>query len=290
MSLWDSVAEHISAKSGRPFSIQSRAEVGGGCINTAYVLSGDGERFFVKVNSAGKAEMFAAELAGLEELRRSNTVKVPEPLCSGTADGRAYLVMEYLPLGRGGSNRAIEEYGHRLAAMHAITSPRYGWHRDNTIGSTPQPNGECDDWQEFWIERRLGYQLELAGRRGHGPLSGLGDRLLERLPDLLAGHRPAASLLHGDLWSGNHAFMADGTAVIFDPAVYYGDRETDLAMTELFGRMPERFYRAYEEAQPLPPGYEVRKILYNLYHILNHLNLFGAGYLGQAEDMIETLL
>jgi fructosamine-3-kinase len=286
---WDAVARHIAATTGTAFAVRSRLDAGGGCINSAAVLEGGGERFFVKHNRADREAMFAAEFAGLEEIRRSGSIRVPEPVCFGTAQDHAYLVLEYLPLGRPRSEAAAEDLGRRLAAMHAVTRPDYGWERDNTIGSTPQRNSPGRDWSRFWQEQRLGFQLELAARNGYARLRAPGERLLGRLPALIAGHRPPASLLHGDLWSGNHGFTADGTPVIFDPAVYYGDRETDLAMTELFGGFPERFHRAYREALPLEDGYEVRKILYNLYHVLNHLNLFGAGYLSQAEDMIEAL-
>jgi protein-ribulosamine 3-kinase len=289
MTFWEEVSRRISSTIGEPFAIRSHAGIGGGCINEVGVVIGDRGRFFVKTNTADKEGMFAAEFAGLQEIRKSGTVRVPEPVCFGSAEGRAYLVMEYLPLGRRGTEAAIEDFGRRLAAMHAVTRADYGWDRDNTIGSTPQRNGARTEWISFWRSQRLEYQLELAISRGYRRLRGPGNRLLDALPRILANHRPSASLLHGDLWSGNYAFTEAG-AVIFDPAVYYGDRETDLAMSELFGRFPDRFYRAYEEAWPLEDGYEVRKILYNLYHILNHLNLFGGGYLSQAEDMIEALL
>jgi fructosamine-3-kinase len=213
-------------------------------------------------------------------------------VCHGATPRAAFLVLEHLELGRGGGAGAgYETLGRQLAALHRTVRPQFGWDRDNTIGSTPQHNRRDDDWRRFWRERRLGYQLELAATHGHrGRLQQRGERLLAALPGLLAGHEPAASLLHGDLWGGNCAFLRDGTPVIFDPAVYYGDREADLAMTELFGGFPAGFYRAYREAYPLADGYEVRRTLYNLYHVLNHLNLFGGGYRAQAEDMIDALL
>lgn len=185
----------------------------------------------------------------------------------------------------------MEVLGHQLAALHRQPRPYFGWHRDNAIGSTPQLNGRHDDWIEFWRERRLGFQLDLAGRNGHcGSLQRQGEQLRARLAGLFEGYRPTPALLHGDLWSGNAASIADGQPVIFDPAVYYGDREADLAMTELFGGFPERFYAAYREALPLEAGYASRRTLYNLYHALNHLNLFGSGYRAQAEGMIAQLL
>ncbi len=180
--------------------------------------------------------------------------------------------------------------GRQLAQLHRATADAFGWHRDNTIGATPQLNTPREDWVAFWRDQRLGYQLESAAAHGHGGrLQSSGERLLTRL-DALIGHRPAPSLLHGDLWGGNIGATPDGQPVIFDPAVYHGDREADLAMTELFGGFDANFHSAYRESWPLDPGYATRKILYNLYHILNHLNLFGGGYLSQAQGMIDRLL
>jgi fructosamine-3-kinase len=204
-------------------------------------------------------------------------MRAPEPISHGAAAGSAYLILEYLDLG---GRKDFAALGRMLATTHRNPGPRFGWHRDNYIGSTPQQNGWRDDWREFWLERRLRPQLELAARNGFD-LPPPGILVLER-------HEPQPSLLHGDLWSGNAGFSAEGP-VVFDPAVYYGDREADLAMTELFGGFPREFYRAYDEAWPLDEGYERRKPLYNLYHLLNHLNLFGGGYLGQVESTLRLL-
>ncbi len=275
----------------RRFIARQRQPLGGGCINQAWRV-GDGERdFFVKTNSATVAQsMFEAEAAGLMELAATGTVRVPPPVAHGVAAGLAFLVLEYLPLGRGGT-RGLEMLGRRLAALHRIPQPFFGWRRDNAIGLTPQPNDRSDDWIAFWRERRLGLQLERAARNGHGgELRRRGEQLLARFEGLFVAYRPAPALLHGDLWSGNAGCTVDGEPVIFDPACYYGDREADLAMTELFGGFPERFYAAYQEALPLDVGYPQRRTLYNLYHILNHLNLFGGGYRVQAGHMIDWLL
>jgi protein-ribulosamine 3-kinase len=284
------IAQAIRDATGRVFGIREQDAIGGGCINAAWRVAGDGQAYFVKLNEPERSDMFAAECAGLEELRAARCVRVPAPVCHGVTARAAYLVLEYLELGRGGS-AGHEILGRELAALHRVTRPEFGWQRDNTIGSTPQSNRRGRDWVQFWREQRLGYQLGLAAARGHrGRLQQRGERLMAALPVLLAGHTPAAALLHGDLWSGNVAFTRDGAPVLFDPAVYYGDREADLAMTELFGGFPETFYRAYGEAYPLDAGYGLRRILYNLYHVLNHLNLFGGGYRAQAEDMIDALL
>ena len=259
-----------------------------GCINRAFLLESDGECYFIKLNDTERLPMFEAEAEGLKEMAETKTVRVPMPLCSGVAEGRAFLVLEYLPLRV--RTRAQEALGRQLARMHRVTAPTFGWHRDNTIGSTPQPNTPMADWVAFWRDRRLGFQLQLAANNGSRTLQRKGEQLLEQLPAFFADYRPVASLLHGDLWGGNAAATADDEPVVFDPAVYYGDRETDIAMTELFGGFSVRFHAAYRETWPLDAGYRVRKNLYNLYHVLNHFNLFGGGYLSQAERLIGQLL
>ncbi|MEW8622457.1 MAG: fructosamine kinase family protein [Candidatus Thiodiazotropha endolucinida] len=289
MTQWQIIAQHIAQTTGMPFNPLEPRHVGGGCINTGVRLM-DGERtYFVKLNRAALLDMFEAEADGLRSMAETNTIRVPQPLCFGLSDKQSYLVMEYIEMGHAGRNGS-ELAGHQLAAMHRNSQPGYGWFRDNTIGSTPQENQTCDNWIDFWRDRRLGFQLRLAERNGYGgSLQRKGERLMDHF-HLLIDHQPQPSLLHGDLWGGNMAYTSEGDPVIFDPAVYYGDREADLAMTELFGGFGNRFYDAYREAWPLAAGYSTRKILYNLYHILNHLNLFGSGYLGQASSMIDRLL
>jgi fructosamine-3-kinase len=289
MTEWNAVAAHISELTGAPFSPATPRSIGGGCINTTVKLSEGSRSYFVKTNHAGRLGMFEAEAEGLREMADSATIRVPQPLCAGTSGSSAYLVMEYIVMGRSGASSAALA-GRRLAGMHRHTSDRFGWHRDNTIGSTPQPNNPLDDWVRFWRDHRLGFQLRLAARNGYGGrLQTLGERLLDAFPALI-DHAPQPSLLHGDLWGGNLGYDVQGEPIIYDPAVYYGDREAELAMTELFGGFGSAFYAAYDEAWPMDVGYGTRKTLYNLYHILNHLNLFGSGYLGQAETMIDRLL
>jgi len=234
--------------------------------------------------------MFEAEAEGLREIAATGTVRVPRAVCTGSDHSQAWIVLEYLALGSA-TRGAMGRLGEQLAALHRVTSTCCGWTRDNTIGSTPQVNTPTPDWIEFWRRHRLGFQLDLAARNGYGgALQRDSAQLIERLPEFFAGYRPAASLLHGDLWGGNAGAIVDGTPVIFDPAVYYGDREADLAMTELFGGFPHDFYDAYAATWPLDPGYRRRRDLYNLYHVLNHLNLFGGAYRSQAQDMIRALL
>jgi protein-ribulosamine 3-kinase len=286
---WPAVAASIEQATGAPFRVERAAAVGGGCINRGFRLTGTGREFFAKLNTAAGLAMFEAEAAGLHEIAATRTVRVPQPICTGSDSAHAWLVLEYLPLEDGRS--AMGKLGERLAALHRATRPEFGWTRDNTIGATPQVNTPSSDWVQFWRTHRLGYQLDLAVRNGHrGALQQAGARLIEKLPDFFSGYRPAPSLLHGDLWGGNAAATTGGEPVIFDPAVYYGDREADVAMTELFGGFSSDFYRAYAAAWTLDPGYRDRRDLYNLYHVLNHLNLFGGGYLRQALSLIEKLV
>ena len=219
--------------------------------------------------------MFDAETAGLNAIAATNTIRIPRPIAHGVAAGQSYLVLEHLDLSSHGDAYLL---GEQLAALHRCSAKQFGFMQDNFIGTTPQPNGWTDDWVTFWRERRLGFQLRLAAENGFGgQLQSLGEKLSDALPAFFDGYTPLPSLLHGDLWSGNHAFLSDGTPVIFDPATYYGDRECDLAMTELFGGYPADFYAAYRAAYPLDAGYTTRRDLYNLYPILNHATLFGVG-------------
>lgn len=289
MSDWASISASIAAATGRPFQHASHASIGGGCINQSFHLRGrDGREFFVKLNDARHHEMFVAEAAGLEAIAATRTVRVPQPVALGRCGEQSFLVLEHLSLqGRG----CAAQLGEQLAVMHRCTSFRFGFPRGNFLGTTPQPNGWAEDWIAFWRERRLGYQLRLAARNGYGgKLQTLGEKLLDALPAFFVGYSPQPSLLHGDLWGGNHGYLADGAPVIFDPACYYGDRECDLAMTELFGGYGADFYTAYRANWPLDAGYAMRRELYNLYHILNHANLFGGGYARQAEQSMRALL
>lgn len=288
MSLWQHLSEQISEHTGSHYQVNSHRSMGGGCINQACRISDGSTDYFVKLNDRSHGDMFEVEALSLGEMASSNTIRVPRPVCFGHTDAQAYVVMEYLPM----NGRANPELlGRQLAAMHKVTSNRFGWQRDNTIGSTPQYNQPMDNWVDFWREQRLLPQLKLAQQNGYGrSLDGVTDRLLSDFPRLFENHQPVPSMLHGDLWGGNASGLEDGTPVIYDPAFYYGDREADIAMTRLFGGFSSDFYRAYNEAWPLEDGFEVRRTFYNLYHIINHLNLFGTGYLGQALSMSEQVL
>ncbi|MDP3483234.1 MAG: fructosamine kinase family protein [Sulfuricella sp.] len=289
-AMWQAIGKAIRVATGEDFAVRKCRAIGGGCINSTYSVEDGARRFFVKVNRVSGLSMFEAEADGLREIAGAGVIRVPSPVCAGVAEDSAFLVLEYIDFSSGRKGRA-EDLGRQLADMHRVSASQYGWRRDNTIGSTSQVNTPADNWPEFWRDRRIGRQLALAASNGYGgTLQRKGESLLARLDGFFTGYAPLPSLLHGDLWGGNYAYAATGEPVIFDPAVYYGDRETDLAMTELFGGFPEAFHAAYREAFPLDSGYPMRKALYSLYHILNHLNMFGEGYLGQAEGMIEKLL
>lgn len=290
MDAWDQIGTQISTTNGHPFKIKDTRPISGGCINQTYCIGDGAQRYFVKLNSPGNLAMFEAEAAGLMEIHQSRTILVPLPVCFGHNDHAAWLVLEYLDLNAGNRSKA-SDLGMQLAAMHRTVSKQFGWIRDNTIGQTPQINTASSDWISFWKIHRLGYQLDLAKTNGfNGKLQKLGEQLLIDLDEFFSGVTPSPSLLHGDLWSGNYAYDGSGNPVLFDPAVYYGDREADIAMTELFGGFPADFYSAYRYDYPLDSGYNVRKVVYNLYHILNHLNLFGSNYCHQAEQMMDRLL
>ena len=267
----------------------SNLAAGGGFASCQRWESSDGP-VFVKVAPLARAAALDAEADALRELAAARAVRVPAVLGTGADASHAFLALEWIDFRPvGGRTEAL--LGGQLARLHRTTAAAFGWWRDNTIGATPQVNDWRPDWPGFFARHRLGFQLELAERQGHGGRwLEAGRRLCSGLGAFFAGYRPEPSLLHGDLWGGNWAADATGDPVLFDPATYYGDREADLAMTRLFGGFGRPFYDAYEAAWPLDPGAAARRDLYNLYHVLNHLNLFGGGYRAQAERMIERLL
>jgi fructosamine-3-kinase len=288
--LWSHLDRALSEALGIPLQVQSRQPVGGGSINTTYRLEYQGAKgkqaFFVKLNRPSRVDMFAAEAEGLREIAASRTIRVPQPILWGSHDQHSYLVLEYLDLSGRGSPQAGAQLGYDLAAMHQVQGSRFGWHRDNTIGSTPQINTWREDWVTFYRQHRLGYQLGLARRYG-GTWQNQAQFVMEHLEIFFQDYQPPPALVHGDLWGGNYGFLPDDTPVIFDPAVYFGDPETDLAMTRLFGGFPPEFYQAYDQVRPPQSGWRERLPLYQLYHLLNHLNLFGSGYLAQVIQTVE---
>lgn len=267
----------------------------GGCINSAYKVITSHGQYFTKVNHQNFLPVFKQEAKALEIIKAVNEIKVPDVagFGAGSSENKSYsfLILEYLELGNGKS-RSQALLGQQLAHLHRHSSNSYGWENDNWIGSTIQKNSWKENWAGFWQENRLNYQFELAIENGIGK-NVQKDllKLIKITPDFLKNHHPKASLLHGDLWSGNAGFLeGSGEPVIFDMASYYGDRETDLAMTELFGGYTGEFYQAYNAEWPLDKAYEKRKVFYNLYHILNHFNLFGGQYESQVKSMVDGLL
>ena len=285
---WQQLSTEISSAIGQPFKIVDHNMIGGGSINSAYRIASDENSYFVKFNTSNKLSMFEAEADGLAELKNANAIRVPNVICTGCIGSSSYLVLENLHLSSHGN---MQTFAEQLTCLHKQTHTQFGWTRDNTIGSTLQKNNQTEDWLNFWREQRLGFQLNLAKENGASrSLLDKGERLQAELSCFFTSYSPKPSLLHGDLWSGNYAFSESGEPVIFDPATYYGDREADIAMTELFGGFSQDFYQHYQSIWPLDDGYSVRKNLYNLYHILNHYNLFGGGYESQSNGMVSSLL
>ena len=288
------IAASIAAALDMPVAPLRWTPVGGGCIHQAWrftTRARDAERdFFVKTNEESSAPLFAAERDGLDAMRQARCVDVPAAIAQAAGADAAWLALEWLELVPFADATAAR-LGEALAAQHAVAQPRFGWASDNFIGASPQPNGWSDDWLDFWRTRRLVPQMRMAAaHRLPARLIDRTERLAADCEALFRGHSPRPSLLHGDLWSGNASATAGGRAVAFDPAVYCGDREADLAMTELFGGFPAAFAAAYRERSPLAAGYPVRRDFYNVYHVLNHANLFAGGYVRDAQERIERLL
>jgi fructosamine-3-kinase len=251
--------------------------------------SSDQGSLFVKVAESARHAAFAAEAAGLAEIGRTGAIRVPAVLATGDDGEHAFIALEWLELAAP-SPRAESRLGEGLAMLHRVSSHAFGWNRDNTIGPTPQRNAWTADWPRFFVQQRLGPQLELAQQRGERrELIDEGRRLCEQVHVLFSSYRPVPSLLHGDLWGGNWGADRLERPFVFDPAVYFGDRETDVAMTRLFGGFGPAFYAAYQSAWPLDQAAATRSTLYNLYHVLNHAHLFGGGYSAQALAMIREL-
>ncbi len=270
--------------------VESSFAASGGCINQTQVLClTNGKRVFMKQNSNPPTDFFLAETKGLQLLAKTkNGPRIPKPVAIQSGSRPTFLLLEYIE-NSSEDKEFPERFARSLAELHRSSHEYFGLDHDNYIGSTPQKNTFEKDGITFFRNQRIDFQRKLA--RQSGLLPAAADKKLDLLCDNLgsflniSGEIPA--LVHGDLWSGNYFSDSAGRPCIFDPAVYYGLREADLAMTELFGSLPQRFYDAYHEAFPLNPGYEERKDLYNLYHLLNHLNLFGSSYLSSVQQVIQ---
>ena len=288
-----SVLDALAPGVGRVVSVGS---VAGGCISAAHrvaIETDDGPAvWFVKGNDEGFLENFRCESSGLERLHAVGAVAVPKPIAVGLADDSSWLITTWVEPRRPTAD-FFQVFGRQLAALHRQTrGTEVGLDHDNFLGSARQLNGSRPNWIEFVAEQRIGFQLRWAReqRLASDRLIADGDRVRDQIGDLLSGREDATSLLHGDLWSGNYLCRADGQPVLIDPAVYYGCREAEFGMLKLFGSCPERFYAAYDEAFPLADGWQRRVNVYVFYHLLNHLNLFGSGYLGQCEQTVSLIL
>jgi len=282
------IVEAISEATNASFEIKKIKPLSGGCINQCFQLEGkSGSNYFLKKNEASFLTYFEAEALALKELKSTLTVDVPEVIISGNAHDSSFLVLEFVNEGTPSSN-AQRILGEQLAKMHMQEKPFFGWKLDNCIGATPQPNPKTENWVSFYLNSRLIHQFDLAEKKGQ-TFTGKTE-LTENLEALFIGYSPHPSLLHGDLWGGNSGYNQNGDPFIFDPASYYGDREADLAFTYMFGGFDQSFYQGYEAIYPLESGFSIRKILYNLYHELNHFNLFGGGYANSAQSSINHLI
>lgn len=285
--MWPAIASQIGEAMHIDFNITERSQISGGEINQAFRISDGQHTFFVKLNDRAGVDMFRAEWTALEHLLNTQTLKLPRPVCCGTTVSSSFLVLEYIALGHAG-DQDWHMLGRQLAHLHmGSAQPMYGWDEDNFIGTTVQPNIWHKKWATFFAEQRIGWQLQLLNEKGihFGDI----EEITGAIKNRLAGHQPRASLLHGDLWRGNLGFD-DQQGVLFDPASYFGDRETDIAMTELFGQFPSSFYQGYDAVWPRDEGYRERRDIYNLYHLLNHVNLFGEAYIKQAKTSLFNII
>ncbi|MEW6467821.1 MAG: fructosamine kinase family protein [Bacteroidota bacterium] len=283
----DSLARLLPAGEQGRCVIKKAVPVGGGSINKAYKLETNRGNYFLKINSASKYPlMFGAEVKGLELLRSAGELFVPAAVSTGEEGDDAFIIMDFIEQGKRAKDFFFD-FGKRLARLHKHSAERFGLAYDNYIGSLPQSNTAHESWADFFIQERLERQLKLgrdSGALGSSLAQGFG-RLFRRLEEIFPVERP--SLVHGDLWSGNYMTGPDGTACLFDPAVYYGHREMDIAMSRLFGGFDRDFYLGYNEEFPMEKGWEQRSDICNLYPLLVHVNLFGGSYASQVEAIIR---
>ena len=288
-ALTQSIEECLRHSDGTQVAITGSKSLSGGCIHSVVLLNLSDDRSIVAKINTDATEMFRTESMGLVAIKATMTIRVPEVIGTGsTTDGQDYLLLEAIPEGSR-SQKFSEEFGIQLAAMHRCSQGlEFGFNVDNFIGATPQPNDWSSSWTEFWATNRIEYQLKLAVDNGlaDDELSKRCTRLVERLPEIL-GVDEAPALIHGDLWSGNFLVDANGLPVLIDPAAYHGSREAEFGMTTLFGGFNTRFYDAYNEAYPLQDDWQERVAIYRLYHLMNHLNLFGSSYLSGCKDILR---
>lgn len=286
--MWQTLIQQLSDTLMFEFNPVEKEKVSGGDISDCYMISDDEQRYFVKVNTRDFLAKFEIEGENLRSLRETSTVQVPELVMIGTSKNHAFIVLNYLPTKPLDNATNSYEFGVQLAKLHQWGEQKeYGFDADNYIGSTLQPNPWDKKWGRFFAEQRIGWQLQLLREKGI-ELFNISE-LVDVVQSRLANHSPRPSLLHGDLWHGNVANSVFGP-ICYDPACYWGDRECDIAMTELFEGFQPEFYQGYESILPLSLDYVERKNIYNLYHVLNHYNQFGGHYLVEAESLIKKIL
>lgn len=272
--------------------ISSLIPVAGGCINNAYrIILNNKRNLFLKFNFNSSNDMFIKEAHGLTELRKASAIRIPEVFLFDAS----FIVIEFIEPGKK-SKKFDEDFGRRLAQLHKFTQNEFGFYENNYIGSNPQINiaegSEKTEWAKFYFNKRILFQYKLAEKNGYASFElrkGI-SALENKIEEILNRSFEHPSLLHGDLWGGNYLIDEAGEPCLIDPAVYYGHREADLAMTKLFGGFNDKFYNAYNEFYPLTEGYSYRENIYKLYHILNHLNLFGSTYYSHAMSLIKSYL
>lgn len=284
--MWHFISEQISECIQQDFVCNDIRDVKAGDSHKAFKISDGKQHFFVKTNIKIRLPHFEAEVEGLKHLSNTQLFKVPNVICSGVVSDHSFLVLEHIEMTQG-NEQSWSHFGQALAELHKTHTQRmYGWQQDNFIGLTLQPNLWKKRWDSFFAEQRIGFMLQLLAEKGH-VLANI-DAVVDAIKSLLKGHTPRPSMLHGDLWQGNVGFYKK-QPVLYDTAFYFGDRETDLAMTELFARFPESFYQGYNDIWPLDVDYQYRKPIYQLYHILNHALLFGGHYIDSAKITLKNL-
>ncbi len=292
MNIWQHIEHLVNDKIEHsfvlhPFSASTSVSLTGQG-NQTFTLRGNKRKYFLKVNHVSCENMFRAEADGLSYLSALSGFKIPEVIACGVFLNNSFILMECLSLGYSGN---IRDFAQLLASLHTCSEKAFGFSDNNFIGLTPQLNHWSESWIDFFVQNRLEFQLKnLKSADSSSILTEKGQLLIDRVADFFISYKPVPALIHGDLWDGNYSFDPAGTPLIYDPACYYADHEAELAMLELFGNPGKAFWQAYQELHPIDIGYSQRRDLYNLYHILNHANLFGGSYYAQAERMIDQLL
>ncbi|EDP60092.1 fructosamine kinase family protein [Vibrio sp. AND4] len=286
--MWQAISQQLSDTLMFEYLISEKVKLSGGDTSESYMINDGEQRYFVKINDKDFLANFEVEAESLHLIRETSTLFVPEVVLVGKTKTHSFIILNYLPTKPLEDDCNSFKMGQQLARLHLWGEQKeYGFDTDNYIGPTLQPNQWHKKWCVFFAEQRIGWQLQLLKEKGVYLVDI--DDFTDVVKQLLTHHTPQPSLLHGDLWSGNVALTPAGP-ICYDPSCYWGDRECDLAMTEFFGGFHAHFYQGYESVAPLPVGYEQRKDIYNLYHALNHCNLFGGHYLEQAQSIIKRIM